>query len=362
LARVKLYPIAALLLSGLVFWTVAVRSQAYAQEFSETAGPGSAEATGPSISSLPPVIDVGDNFPVSGSGFTSGSVINFFVATADGAVNFGPFVPGSSVPDSLLIFVPLGVSQGEGVASVVVVNTDQGHIQSNVAFALLQGDPADGLPSLTAIDGVGLSPTSLDPGIAVANIETVVVPGTSVSINGSGFDVKNGVAVDVFCDCPGGKVGAFIINPGDPGLSKNLLTFKLPSGTGGPATGPGSFRVTNLGNFFASAAVSVPLGARVGVSSVTVKSGSTVTVTGAGFCHLTVINLFNLQPGGVVNLGGLNPDGSSKIPLTLINNTQFSFVLPAGVIAGPAYVQALNPPFIPFTSSGNAPGGAFDVP
>jgi hypothetical protein len=33
-----------------------------------------------------------------------------------------------------------------------------------------------------------------------------------------------------------------------------------------------------------------------------------------------------------------------------------NFALPA--VAGPAYVQAINPPYVPFSSSGNAQGGS----
>ena len=74
---------------------------------------------------------------------------------------------------------------------------------------------------------------------------------------------------------------------------------------------------------------------------------------------LTVINLFNSQPSGVVNLGGLNPDGSSLIPLNIVNDTEFAFSLPVGAVLGPAYVQAINPPFVPYSSSGNDAGGSF---
>jgi len=47
--------------------------------------------------------------------------------------------------------------------------------------------------------------------------------------------------------------------------------------------------------------------------------------------------------------------------LTLINSNQFTFTEPGGAVAGPSYVQALNPPFVPFTSSGNGSGGAFTL-
>jgi hypothetical protein len=340
-ARRGRFTLAGLLLSGILIWTGLARTQ-----------------TGPSISSLPPIIYVGDNFVIGGSGFTSSSVINFFVATPNGPQNFGPLEPAAFLSDSLTVPVPVSVAQGEGVASIAVVNTDEGHSQSNAVLALLQGDASAGLPSLTQINGVGLSPTSTDPGVALANVETVVSPGATITLTGSGFDTVNGVGVDLFCDCPGGKVGPFFLTSG--GLSADNLTFTLPSGSAGPNTGPGAFRVVNLGNLSVSAAVSVPIGAQIALSSVT-QTGSTVVVTGAGFCDLTVINFFNLQAGSVVNLGGLNPDGTAIIPISLINNREMEFSLPAGTMAGPAYVQAVNPPFIPFTSSGNSPGGAFLV-
>jgi hypothetical protein len=316
---------------------------------------------GPTISSVPPVIYIGDNFLIEGSGFTGGSVVNFFVATSNGAINFGPFTPASVKVDSLVAFLPIWVSQGEGVASVEVVNTDQGHIASNAMLTYVQGDPTLGLPSLTGINGAGLSPTSIEPGVAVANVEAVLTPGTTVTLTGAGFDTVNGVGINLFCGCPGGSVGPFFVYAGTAGFSTNSVSFALPTeAAGGPTTGPGSFQVVNMGNFYASAAVSIPIGAQISVRAVT-QSGSTVTVDGTGFSALTVINLFNLQSGTVVNLGGLNSTGSPNIALTVTSGTEMSFVLPAATVLGPAYVQALNPPFIPFSSSGNDPGGAFTV-
>ena len=196
--------------------------------------------------------------------------------------------------------------------------------------------------------------------MALANVETVVSQGSSVTLSGSGFDPVYGVGVDLFCNCPGGKIPTIILLPGDPGFATDSLTFNLPSAASGLTTGPGSFRVTNQGNFLASAAVSVPIGAQIAISRIS-QVGSTVTVTGSGFSSLTVVNLFNLQSGEVVNLGGLNAGGSPMIPISLISDTEITFTVPAGVVAGPAYVQALNPPFIPFTSSGNSTAGAFEV-
>ncbi len=88
--------------------------------------------------------------------------------------------------------------------------------------------------------------------------------------------------------------------------------------------------------------------------------GAGFAVTGAGLPDFTVINLFNRQAGVAVNLGGLNAKGGAKIPLNVSTPTQFTFSLAGtGFVPGPSYVEVLNPPFVPFTSSGNAPSGAF---
>ncbi len=257
--------------------------------------------------------------------------------------------------------MPATTNLGQGFAEVQVVNTNQGFAASNLAPALLQGSAAAGIPSLTSINGVGLAATSSDPKFATNNVDTVVVQGSAVKLGGTGFDTVHGVAVDLFCACPGGRVGPFFLNPGNPGLNSTSATFTLPvSGPEAPATGPGSFVVSNKGadaRFSRkSNAVAAPIGDRISVSSVS-QSGKTLTANGNGFSILTVINLFNMHGAVVVNLGGLKPGGAPVIPLTFISQNKFSFTLPTGAVPGPAYVQALNPPFVPFSSSGSAPGG-----
>ena len=56
----------------------------------------------PVISTIPAVILVGDSFDVNGSGFTAGSVLNFFVATASGPVKEGPLTPNLPASTTLL--------------------------------------------------------------------------------------------------------------------------------------------------------------------------------------------------------------------------------------------------------------------
>ncbi len=320
----------------------------------------------PVILSIPAVIQVGASFLIKGSGFSVLPKVNFFVATSHGPVNAGPLTPTANSATQLTVAVPTSVSPGQGFVSLDVVNTDKGFLVSNTASALLEGSPAAGIPSMTKVNGVGLAATSSDPSFATDNVETVVKQGTVVKLGGAGFDTANGVAIDLFCACPGGKVGPFFLNPGNAGLTATQLSFTLPAkgASNSPPTGPGSFVVSNAGGaktyLKKSNAVSVPIGAQVTVSSVT-QSGKIITVNGTGFSTLTVINFFNRQAGGAVNLGGLKPDGTALIPLSFASENKFTFTEPAGAIAGAAYVQALNPPFVPYTSSGNAPGGAFTL-
>jgi len=283
-------------------------------------------------------------------------------STASGPINTGPFIPSTKTSTSLNVSVPAGNILGQGFAAVQVVDTDRDYVASNIATAQLYGAASAGIPSLTSINGVGLTPAS---GSAADNVETVAVPGNLLSLGGSGFDVTNGVAVDIFCACAGGKVGPFVLGRGNPGLHSTLIQFTLPpTGPDAPPVGPASLVVSNKGaaGTYAkkSNAVSVPIGAGISISSIS-QLGSTITVNGSGFSPLTAINFFNAQPGGVVNLGGLKSDSSPIIPLMIVNDTQFTFNVPAGAVPDPSYVQALNPPFVPFSSSGTDPGGAFTL-
>jgi hypothetical protein len=318
----------------------------------------------PFISELPAVIQAGAGFTIKGGRFTGGSRVNFFVATAKGGVNTGPFTPISFALNQLKVAVPPNNLLGEGVVSVQVVNTDQGFAASNIALALLQGNPTLGIPSLTAINSFGISSDSISPDVAVAFVPTVVEQGSSVTLQGTGFDAVHGVAINLFCACGGGKVGPFFVSP-SLNLTSTKAVFNLPSsGPQAPMTGPGSFVLSNKGadgNYATkSNAVSVPIGQAVQVTGVS-QSARKVTVLGSGFSTLTVINFFNMKGGKEVNFGGLNSAGKPNIPLTVISQGEFTFTLPAGATPGQAYVQALNPPFVAFTSSGNVPEGAFVV-
>ena len=123
--------------------------------------------------------------------------------------------------------VPATTPLGNGFVEVQVVNTDTGFLASNSVPALLQGSPTAGIPSITSINTVGLADTSSDPSYATNNVQTVVVQGKKVTLGGMGFDTANGVAVDLFCACTGGKVGPFFFNPGS-GFSSTSISFTLP--------------------------------------------------------------------------------------------------------------------------------------
>jgi hypothetical protein len=269
----------------------------------------------PVITGLTNPVLVGGMFTIYGRNFSKKPMVNFFVKTGTGPANEGPITPSTISTTQLQVPVPVTKNEGEGFVAVEVVNTDQPKYPvSNLGYALLQGFAGAGLPSITGLNGHGLAPTSIEPGFGIANVETILGQNTDVVINGNGFDVTHGVAVDVFCglDCPplGKLTPAITLYPGNSKLTANSITFTLPATA---PTGPGSIQVSNAGaagTYTAkSEGVSVPIGARIIVIKVT-QNNSTLTVEGAGFSKLTVINFFNAQ----VNLGGLKSRRLGKDP------------------------------------------------
>jgi hypothetical protein len=292
-------------------------------------------------------IVVGGTVTLTGSGFTAGSVIKAFVATASGPLDTGAFAPSSRTSTSLVWQVSPSIPLGQGFVTLLVINTDQNYAQSNSVSQLLYGAASLNIPTIMKLNGVSLRPPS--PSIPLANVETVIAKGSTLTIEGTGF---NRPLVNLFTSA--GKFGPLSPLPGGTSTS---FQVNVPADV---PTGPGSLQVVNgpyTGNVVSNA-VSVPLGSRVTVSNVS-QVGSTITVTGTGFSTMTVINLFNGQGVDFANLGGLSQTGNPMIPLTLISDTQFSFQVPAGAMTGAAYVQVLNPPFIPFSTSGSDPDGGF---
>jgi hypothetical protein len=299
---------------------------------------------------IPSPVVVGSSHTLFGCSFTAGSRIMVFVATASGASAYGPYTPTSWSSVSLVWLVNPSIGLGNGFATFMVVNTDQGYIQSNTQSQLLYGDPTRNIPTIMAVNGVGLRPA--DPTIPTANVETVITQGTTVTLTGTGF---SNTLVNLFT-AAGNK------GPLTPlaGATSTQIQVVVPADT---PTGPGAFQAVNspyTGNVLSNA-VSVPIGSLVTISHISL-SGNVVTVTGTGFCSLTVINLFAETASGVQNLGGLNGSGTSLIPLTIDSETQFHFTRPAAALAGAAYVMAINPPFISYSSSGVGPSGGLLLP
>jgi sugar lactone lactonase YvrE len=289
-------------------------------------------------------IVVGDYVALTGSGFTAGSRIKMFVATSSGPVDAGTFQANPWNSGILYWNVSPSIPLGAGFATVYIVNTDQGFIRSASQSQLLFGNAAVNIPTIRRINGVDLR--AFDARIPVANVETVVPQGATVAIEGTGF---NNPLVNLFTSA--GNKGPLTPRPGG---TATRIDVDIPADA---PTGPGSFQVVNnpyTGNV-RSNAVSVPIGAQLSISAIT-QSGSTITVDGTGFSTLSVINFFN----GGNNLGG-NSGGHARIPLTIVSANRFTFSVPAGAVSGPAYVQVINPPYIPFASTGNDPDGGFNL-
>jgi hypothetical protein len=226
---------------------------------------------------------VGDPISLTGAGITPGSVLKLFIRTDAGTVDVSPggILPTATTPntwDGVLpwpwpVGPPHDFDLGFGFMFAILVRTDRGYDHSNGVTRFLTGNPDLGVPSLTSIDG-NLSPTGWDPAVAVANVETVLVPGSFHFLGGS-FDQQDDV-VNVFsaagnCAPPGGVI------PTQAG--SNFLGITIPASC---PTGPGALQVVNRRNYRTSNILSVPIGALVTISNISL-TGDVVTVTGTGF-------------------------------------------------------------------------------
>jgi hypothetical protein len=313
------------------------------------------------------ILTVGATETLTGANFTAGSVIKLFVntgASIDDVSGASGFTPTAFTANTLTWEVPPTVPLGQGFASIFVVNTDQGFATSNTQYALLYGDADDNIPTVTSLDNTAVSST-LEAGVPVAHADTVIAAFSTIPVRGTGF---SGSALNVFAasasgadqaptptPCPVANYGGYPVDGGTP----TRFYITVPPVPAGPA----NFQVVNAPFFgnVQSNAVSALVGAVPSIASVSV-SGGEVTLLGTGFSCLSVINLFNLQGTTVVNLGGLAGGGQRAIPLQFISASELRFQVPAGAVAGPAFVEVLNPPFIPFSSSGNDPDGGFVFP
>ena len=191
----------------------------------------------------------------------------------------------------------------------------------------------------------------------------------NVIIRGRGFDAKNGVAVGVFCPCPGsGQIGPFFFNPGNPDFDSSRIILRIPRAGGRRLpVGSGFLEVRNKGKDGGYSEISnhvwVSLGTPLRVWHVH-QSGALIRVEGSGFEAFTRINFYQskfpfYQRNAPLNLGGVDAAGKPKIPLTMDGDSRFTFKVPADALPGEWYVEAVNPPFLPFSSSYTDPGGAF---
>jgi hypothetical protein len=121
--------------------------------------------------------------------------------------------------------------------------------------------PGGPRPVVIAVDGIAVSKTprgnlrkatgapvvparraSWGPWWREAEADDVVV------IDGHGFDTRDGVAVDLYCACPGGEVGPFFFEPYYQPFSATQIFLKVPVyGDNAPLPGPGSIIVSNKG-------------------------------------------------------------------------------------------------------------------
>ncbi len=318
------------------------------------------------IDEIPGNAKVGGALTLTGRGFTPGSLLKVFVATSNGVVDVIPngLAPNTVAADGTTgtwnlpwpwpVAAPNDVLVGNGYASAFLVRSDFAYSLSNTQGVVLLGNANlnPKVPSITGIGGTALSATSSQESIATANVEALITPNAQTTIQGEGFVSP---VVNIFSASGNCAPGGGIVPTSSTTTS---ITFTVPAGC---PVGPGSVQVINAtGSFLASNAVSIPISELVTVSSVQVNGG-TVTVNGTGFSSLTVINLFGSNGSTVINAGGLN-GGDPNIPLTLVDSHQFTFTRPGSLVAGSAFLQAINPPFIPFTNSGTGAAGSFVLP
>ena len=129
----------------------------------------------PVILSVPKAVQVGASFTITGTGFTAGSVVNFFVATATGPVNKGPLTPGArTLPTSLTVDVPDTIHPRPGLCVDAGGQYRQGlHCPPTWPPRCCKARPRPGSRPSPDINGIGLAATSSDPNFATNNVETV---------------------------------------------------------------------------------------------------------------------------------------------------------------------------------------------
>jgi SAM-dependent methyltransferase len=75
------------------------------------------------------------------------------------------------------------------------------------------------------------------------------------------------------------------------------------------------------------------------------RIGRTLAVDGTGFSARTVVNFFYRRDGRELNAGGLAPDGSFRMPVSIENDRRLCFELPEAIDSGEVAVEVANPPY-----------------
>lgn len=90
-----------------------------------------------------------------------------------------------------------------------------------------------------------------------------------------------------------------------------------------------------------------------------IQNGPTIHVVGTGFTPNTALAFFVRRGEQVVNIGGVNPQGESIIPVTFHSPGLLSITVPEGANPGRCHIRAVNPPFTDNRDSGAGSGGDF---
>jgi hypothetical protein len=295
----------------------------------------------PVLDPIPGPVTLGTTVTFTGSGFTAGSVILGYIPMGTSTLNLGPFTPRSWTPTQLVWDMPASVQMGQGFAVFTVINTDQNYVGSGYQQAFLAGNAALNRPTITGVNGVPLH--APDGGLPAVYVAAPIFPGTTVTLNGTGF---NGALVNFYTGI--GNLGPLVPLAG---ATSTQLQVQIPANA---PLGLGAFEVVNnpYSGAVGSQIVYVPIGDPPTITQVA-QSGNTVTVTGTGFANGAAVNLFaHTASGAVVNFG-------PGTVVTVVSQVELSFAKPANAVPGMAFVQVINPPYIPYTATGNDPHGGF---
>lgn len=300
-------------------------------------------------SALDPTLRTATPEAVLGHGFSAGTVLMLHVATPAGVVSYGPFQPSPWSESRLDFALPIGIELGNGFASLVAIDRNAGYRTSNPLCFNLVGPAGASPPTLARVAGVALA--APDCAVPHAHVDTVLTPGATFTVHGEHLREPR---LNVFTAT--GNVGP--LEPVGPPTSMDAV-FALPNAT---AVGASTLVLVNdpyEGNVSSNAVV-VSVGARIAVDAVT-QEGDRIVVTGKGFAANTVLNLFNRQGGAAVNLGGLDGTGKPVLGLDVISPERIEVSRPPNAVPGPAFVQALNPPFLASTASQPTEAAAFEL-